>query len=115
MIRTIVLLLITIFFLVTSTWRCKGPIDARPANQERSEPIIQAIKSYEQDHGQFPEELGVLVPTYLTAIPRTTTGDEFRYRLHKVDGYYLCFYLSRSSGCCYYQRLDVWDCTSGCE
>lgn len=38
---------------------------------EQGEPLVAAIRRYEAEHGQPPEQLEVLVPSYLTAIPET--------------------------------------------
>jgi hypothetical protein len=103
-------------FLVLVTSACMSTADINTTNQERAGPIIQAISSYEQDHRQLPEQLSVLVPTYLPELPLTTAEQDFTYILHHLDGYYLCFSFRHSNaGCCYYHRLELWDCTRGCE
>ena len=85
------------------------------ANQELAEPILLAIERYEEEHGYLPEGLSSLLPTYLSAIPKTVKGQDFRYELHDIDRYYLCFdVLTKPSvGCCYYGSLDFWDCSMG--
>jgi hypothetical protein len=85
------------------------------ANQEKAVDIIEAIENYERDHGQLPEKLDVLVPAYLPEIPETMRGQSFDYVLHNIDGYYLCFDVTRREnlGCCYYYRIERWDCSYG--
>jgi hypothetical protein len=85
------------------------------ANKEQANEIIQAIDSYKQDHDGFPESLDVLVPTYLSEIARTITGQDFVYEVHDLQGYYLCFDPTSKSNvrCCYHRRLEIWDCSMG--
>ena len=87
--------------------------DEISANEELGEPIVVAIERYEEEHGYPPEELSKLLPTYLSAIPMTVVSQDFRYHLDDMDHYYLCFdVLSKPSvGCCYYGRLESWDCS----
>ena len=86
--------------------------EAKEANRERGVEIVEALDRYKQDNGRFPEELGVLVPTYLVEVPETTRGESFDYEPDELEGYYLCFYLNRRKtiGCCYNDRLEFWDC-----
>lgn len=83
------------------------------AAKEQAEPILVAIDRYDDEHGHLPQQMESLLPTYLPAIPKTVAGQEFRYELHHIDGYYLCFdVVSKPSvGCCYYHRLEFWDCS----
>ncbi len=87
------------------------------ANIERADDLLRAIQAYERDHGQFPESLAVLVPTYVARIPETIAGGDYRYRLDDRYGqlYYLCFDIAAnpSRGCCYHRRLEIWDCSPG--
>ncbi len=41
---------------------------------ERSQPLVQAIRAYDRDHGQPPAALAALVPEYLAAVPGTGIG-----------------------------------------
>lgn len=83
------------------------------ANEELAAPVLSAIERYEEDHGHLPAELTSILPTYLSAIPKTVTGEDFRYHVDDMDHYYLCVdVLSKPSvGCCYYGRLESWDCS----
>lgn len=53
---------------------------------ERASPLVSAIKSYERHHGQPPENLSLLVPDFIDALPDKTppltiiVGDEARSR-----------------------------------
>ena len=40
----------------------------------RSQPLIAAIRSYEQRHGRPPESLSKLVPEFIPAVPPTGMG-----------------------------------------
>lgn len=50
---------------------------------ERSAPLVEAIKAYEQAHGKPPTSLDDLVPEYLPAIPHSGMGayPEYGYRV----------------------------------
>jgi hypothetical protein len=87
------------------------------ANQEKAVDIINALAEYRQSAGAFPEGLEELVPGYLSAIPETVAGDRFRYEPDELAGYYLCFDVPgyRCRGCCFHQRVCLWDCTCGAE
>lgn len=89
------------------------------SNVVRASPIIAAIDAYEETEGRLPQQLAALVPTYLSDVPRTVTGDDFTYRRDDRfgQGYYLCFDVSVRThpGCCYHHRVKVWDCSGGCE
>ena len=41
---------------------------------ERSKPLVEAVKTYERNHGMPPESLNSLVPHYLPKIPSTRMG-----------------------------------------
>lgn len=103
------------YLLVLTTSACTTPSDEIRANQERASEIIKAINSYEQEHGQFPVQLDVLVPTYLSQMPKTITDHDFIYSRHNLDGYYLSFYVKskQNLGCSYIYRLENWDCSFG--
>ncbi len=100
----------TTSYIEAQNRRAAAEIDA---NEELADPILSAIEKYEEDHGHPPGGLSSILPTYLGAIPKTVTGQDFRYELHDIDRYYLCFdVLSKPSvGCCYYGRLESWDCS----
>lgn len=52
---------------------------------ERSQPLIQAIKQFEQDQGVPPKELVELVPDYLSAVPDTGIRACPEYRYYSGD------------------------------
>lgn len=111
--RNIVIIFCYLFILITSA--CTTPSDEIRANQERASEIIKAINSYEQDYGQFPEQLDVLVPKYLSQLPKTIMGEMFTYSPDHLDGYYLIFDVvsKQNLGCRYIYRLQGWDCSYG--
>ncbi len=87
-------------------------------NQVRAATIIAAIDKYSQDHLQLPDRLDLLTPLYISELPKTTRGIDFSYRLDSLEGYYLCFgegskRSAKDFGCCFYHRLNLWDCTPG--
>lgn len=55
---------------------------------ERSAPLVQAIRSYEAQHGAPPPDLAALVPSYLAAVPRTGMAayPEYGYFASKTAG-----------------------------
>jgi hypothetical protein len=85
------------------------------ANQERASEIISALARYQQAHGQFPDQLDLLVPTYLAQIPITISGQNFEYQPNALEGYYLLFLVDsdESLACGYNKRLEGWDCSRG--
>jgi hypothetical protein len=111
--RSILLLCGCLLPLLTSG--CRSTADEINANIDRGNPIVQAIAKYRQDHGEFPQQLDMLIPIYLPEIPQTTRGESFEYKLDRLQGYYLCFdvFTKRNFGCCYNKRLDFWDCGFG--
>ena len=80
--------------------------------------IVDALEAYHSAQGQYPLALEALVPTYLTEIPVTATGQEFFYRLFDGTGpmasevYWLAFKALRQEHvtCTYFRRLEYWDC-----
>jgi hypothetical protein len=85
---------------------------------ERGNTIVKAIEAYQTANGQYPPTLNALVPLYLPAIPITSTGQAFFYRL--FDGssplasevYWVSFRAINQDhvACTYFRRLDYWDC-----
>ncbi len=100
-------------------WAREGAADEIVANKRLASAMIRALDRYEQDQGQFPEQLRALVPRYLAEITTTVGGEDFSYERDDLygEGYYLCFdvvsYPGR--GCCFHPRLGLWDCSPGCE
>lgn len=90
-------------------------VDAKQTNQNTAATIVAAIKQYEKTKGHLPETLDELAPNYLAEIPVDVDGNAFSYRLDRLEGYYLCFDAPQfeRAGCCYYGRLEIWDCTAG--
>jgi len=103
-------IVLTIIILISCT-----DYDSR-RDQEIGNSIISAITAYRNDHKALPSTLNDLIPKYISEIPSTSSGGEFRYILSPVDGgYNLCFSGPRTkhSGCCYLPRFNLWDCTEG--
>lgn len=48
---------------------------------ESSQPLVAAIEQYRKDHGEFPRSLELLIPDYLSEIPKTgvPVRQEFSY------------------------------------
>jgi hypothetical protein len=101
--------------LVLSLSSCLSKDDEIKVNQERGNKIVQAINDYQREQGQFPKQLDLLVPNYLSEIPKTISGYDFEYGLDDLDGYYLGFDIQRGNGCGYAPRFQVWDCTGGID
>jgi len=85
-------------------------MDAFRSLAERSEPLVAAIKAYEQAHGKPPFSLGALVPEFLPAIPNTDMGayPEYRYIVpedHLHDGNPWVIIVSASTGILDFDRF----------
>jgi hypothetical protein len=104
-----------LFFSLSACSTNETTTEIIKANQERASEIIGALARYQQAHGQFPDQLDLLVPTYLTHIPATLSGQNFEYEPDDLEGYYLLFQVDsdKSLGCGYNQRLKGWDCSRG--
>ncbi len=89
------------------------------ATMEIAHQILVALEAYEADRGGYPKRLELLLPTYLSSIPPTSSGSEFEYeRDDRYDeGYYLCFDTTGyiDNRCCFHRRLCIWDCSPGGE
>lgn len=84
----------------------------------RGNQIVQAIEAYTQSNGFFPASLTDLVPTYLTELPVTISGEPFFYRVFErttvmaPEIYWVSFRVMSQEHvtCTYYRRLEYWDC-----
>jgi len=96
-----------------------SPLEQEIKNgMERGNRIIQAIEAYHTTKGEYPPTLNELLPTYLSDIPMTLTGQAYSYRL--FDGsspladevYWVSFRAINQDhvACTYFRRLDTWDC-----
>lgn len=52
----------------------------------RGDQIVAALEKYKATHGEYPDELGILVPEYLKSIPSTGIycDSHFRYEKYKT-------------------------------
>lgn len=50
--------------------------------QKQSVRLIEAIKAFHEKNGQYPEDLNVLVPDYLTVIEKPVWGNEWDYTVY---------------------------------
>ena len=48
--------------------------------------ISRALELWKNDHGQYPDNLEVLVDKYLTQIPKDGFGNNYIYRVNKLTG-----------------------------
>ena len=101
--------------LTLSISACMSVDDQIESNKERASQIIQAIDAYAQEHGQFPEQLDVLVPEYITEIPKTVQDWDFSYRVLMSGHYELGFDLASipDKGCGYASKYEEWECSPG--
>ncbi len=84
----------------------------------RGNQIVKAIEAYHAAAGKFPSKLTDLMPNYLTAIPLTSTGQSYFYRLFDPaspmasEVYWLEFRAVDQDHvvCLYMRRIDYWDC-----
>lgn len=106
--------LLCLLYIVTVS-ACLSAEEEAKASQEVGNKIVKALEMYNQDYGQYPENLEMLVPQYLSEVPKTSTGDDFFYKLRNLDGYYLGFELFSHStkGCGYLYNYQMWECSYG--
>ncbi len=106
------LLFLSCFILLTIA-ACLSPDEEIRINQERGNKIVKVLEDYNRDYGQFPENLELLVPAYLSEIPRTVTNNEFIYGVGGLDGYYFGFDVTTrpTLGCGYSYRREKWECS----
>jgi hypothetical protein len=85
---------------------------------ERGNTIVKAIEAYQKANGKYPDTLNQLIPSYLSDIPMTSTGQAFFYRLFNSGSplasevYWVSFRAVDQNHvtCTYFRRLDYWDC-----
>jgi hypothetical protein len=74
------------------------------------DPIIVALRQYEEDHGAYPEALAALVPGYLAEVPAAVNDWPIEYRLTD-ESYSLEFsYTGPGMNHCSYTPAGGWDC-----
>lgn len=88
---------------------------ANETDKQTGDQIVAALDRYAVDHGDWPGQLELLMPTYLPALPKTSRNEDFQYRaVWWSDRFMLCFGQgARHYGCCLTQRFKEWDCTDG--
>jgi hypothetical protein len=87
-------------------------------NIEIGNKIVIAIEQYKVDKGYYPSSLSDLLPKYLSEIPKTYSGDDFRYNklvpssLMNWDPYLVSFDLTNAKnvGCAYSRFYKKWEC-----
>jgi hypothetical protein len=85
---------------------------------ERGNQIVKAIEAYHAAQGQYPPDLDMLVPAYISGIPLTVNNRPYFYRLFDGTGplaaevYWLSVRAESRDHvtCTYMRRLDYWDC-----
>ena len=82
-------------------------------NKQTGELIVNALYTYKQEHGAFPQTLGELVPVYLNKVSTTMGGQNYFYRINSVDGFLLGFEVESRFGCGYTDKLKQWECSFG--
>jgi hypothetical protein len=95
-----------------------GPTDEPPGVGEKaergyaaSEPVIAALETYRVAHGEYPEQLGALVPDYLPVI--WTGGDDLDYSYSRSGESYSFSFHYRGPGMntCTYKPDAGWHCS----
>ena len=83
--------------------------------QERANELIKALEQYKADTGRYPSELGVLIPTYLSAIPQPARGAQYEYvLLSNEDEFTISFDVGISMDgdyCEYISKTRIWQCS----
>jgi len=66
---------------------------------DNAKPFIEALESYREENGKYPSFSELLVPAYISSIPRTGLAGypEFRYYKMEDDCYEICVAMSRGS------------------
>lgn len=103
---------VAILVLYIFTSGCER-INAIAVNKMRGGAIVDALYSYKQDNGSFPNKLSLLVPKYLDVVPQTVNGDEFFYSVDIVNGFNLSFTVSKNYGCGLTDKSHEWECGYG--
>ncbi len=102
---------IVVVILIGGMWAFYdlGNLDAANWQQGRSngQPLVEALKNYELDHGNYPQSLEQLIPDNLSEIPRPAPGYEYEYVVCN-DEYVLVFEMRLGSYFGYYNKTDEW-------
>jgi len=103
------LFFIGISILLFFMWCMLGP--SEEGGQVQAEIIVDALESYNEDHGFYPERLKDLSPAYVKRIPLQFQNDCTRYG-NGIDGEkYVFEYVIRGTADdwnCYYPEIDDW-------
>jgi hypothetical protein len=87
----VVLCALTSWAAIKWPWLGLEPWSMRKARfvraAERSQPLVDAIRRYAQEHGEPPDTLAALVPAYLARVPRTGLLDypDFIYTRFSIN------------------------------
>jgi len=105
-------LTLVILWLV-SLASCSSP-DDQVISQQRAKPLIAALNDYHRQHGHYPQNLDMLVPTYLTELLITTSGAMFEYESLFGADYALYFDVGRRDkpSCSYASFEPTWQCNN---
>ena len=82
--------------------------------RENASELLLALEKYRQDKGEYPQEMGALVPDYLSDIPRSAPRYEYSYKAcANGSGYILYFRLTGANDewCGYSTGTEEWKCT----
>lgn len=83
-------LIFAVVFIVSVNIGGRVRMNGFHALAQRSIPLVEAIKAYEQKHGNPPPTLNDIVPDFLPSIPETGMGSypQYRYYVGKKDRYH---------------------------
>jgi hypothetical protein len=79
-------------------------------NEKIGEQIINALYTYKQAHGVFPNTLNDLVPDYLDEIPKTKGGHDFSYGIDPYGDFGLVFKVD-ARHYCGTDNHNSWECS----
>ena len=103
--------------LLVSFWQlggCCSPYECSAAVEGRSNyaPVIDALASYRNDHGNYPETLEELIPAYASEIPTTSSVDSTGLEYFRMkDSYLFSFrYYGPGTNRCEYSPESEWVC-----
>jgi hypothetical protein len=114
--KSAILLVLIVAFLVFMSGLILSHSDGRNninKNKQTGELIVNALNTYQQEHGTFPQVLDELVPAYINKVPTTMGGHNFFYRSDSVDGFILSFMVESRLGCGYTDKFKTWECSYG--
>lgn len=85
------------------------------AGQEQADKLLVALEQYKHDTGSYPSDLDLLVPAYLSTLPRPAWRWSYEYGV-RSDGeeFVISFWVGRNMDgdyCEYSSQTQAWQCS----